>query len=311
MTANLDDTPGWLQENSKFLIILAIVLLGGGAVNWYMPRAAEKSRREAWELYNQFQVDLAQADSSSAMLTALLPVEGNDKSYPWALLQAGRWAADRQDKEALEAVVAKMDQVDPGSSGALVLEASEAVDLMTSTKGRLAGMGELADLEPVQVEPTGPEVEFTLTAASGETYSITYKLYTEQAPIATNHLLEKIKADSFGSAGLTTMAQGGFQMDGLAADDAEAFAIERAWGCFHQSGTLCTVLHNGGEPGQQSPAKLQFLGADLYGQDGVTTVVGKVSAGEEVLETLASLEKSPDAPNKFATEFKVTAKVKE
>jgi hypothetical protein len=311
MTEEHDASPGWLQENSKFLLVLAIVLLGGGAVNWYMPRAAEKSRREAWELYSQFEVALSESESSSAMLTALLTVEGNDKSYPWALVRAASWAADRQDKEALEAVMAKMDSVSPGASQAKVLEDGQPMDLLASMKGRISGLGELAELEPVQAEPTGPEVEFTLTASSGETYAFTYKLYTDQAPATTAHLLAKISDDSFGSAGITTMPQGGFQLDGLAADGTEALPIERAWGCFHQSGTLCTVLEGGGEPGQQSAAKFQFLGTDLYGQDGVTTVVGKITAGEDVLASLATLEKAEGSPNKFAAEFKVSAKIKE
>ncbi len=311
MTAEHDETPGWLQENSKFLIILAIVLLGGGAVNWYMPRAAEKSKRAAWEQYNQFEVALSEAESSSAMLTALLTVEGNDKSYPWALVRAASWAAERKDKEALEAVMAKMNTVDAGATQAMVLEDGQAVDLMTSMRSRLDGLGELAGLEAVQAEPTGPEVEFTLTASTGGTYTLSYKLYADQTPITTAYLLAKIKEDSFGSAGITTMPQGGFQLDGLAAEESEALPIERAWGCFHQSGTLCTVLEGGGEPGQQSPAKLQFLGADLYGQDGVTTVIGKIVSGEDVLASLATLEKAEGTPNKFAAEFKVSARIKE
>ena len=311
MTEHQDETPGWLQENSRFLIILAIVLLGGGAVNWYMPRAQEKSRREAWELYSQFEVALAEADGSSAMLTALLPVEGNSNSYPWALVRAASWAAERKDKEALEAIQAKLASVEPGSSMTMVLEDGQPVPLLTSMQQRIAGLGELAELEPVQSEPTGPEIEFTLTGANGESYIISYKLYAEQAPNAVAHLLAKVNDGSFGNASITPSPQGGFQLDGLAADGDSPIPVERAWGCFHQSGTLCTVLEGGGEPGQQSAAKLQFLGNDLYGQDGVTTVIGMVSAGEDVLATLAELERSEDAPNQYAADFKISAKVKE
>lgn len=310
MTATHDETPGWLQENSRFLIILAIVLLGGGAVNWYMPRAAEKSRREAWELYNQFDVALNEADSSSAMLTALLTVEDNDKSYPWALVRAASWAAERQDKEALDALKAKIDALPADAAQAKVLENGEPVDLLVSMKTRIDGLGELASLEPVQLEPTGSEVEFTLTSADGDTYTVSYKLYEDQAPVATSYFLEKVKDGTFDSAMVATSPQGGFQLTGLADEDAPALAVERAWGCFHQEGTLCTVLETGGDPGQQSASKLQFLGTDLYGQDGVTTVIGKITTGQEVLATIGALERSAEAPNEFAKEFKVSAKIK-
>lgn len=311
MTANLDESPGWLQENSRFLLILAIVLLGGGAVSWYMPRAKEKSRRETWNLYNQFETALQEADSSSSMLTALIPVSGNKNAYPWALTRAAAWAAQRQDAESLQALQAKFSEVDAGAAGVMVLEDGQPVDMLTALGKRVAGLGELAELEPVMAEPTGPVVIFTLTASSGDTYDVSYQLFSEQAPLATAHLLQKIEAGAFENGIVSPAPQAGFQLDGLAADDDAPLQVERVWGCFHASGTLCTVLESGGDPGQQSAGKLQFLGADLYSQDGITTVIGKVVSGEEVLQTLADLDRSADAPNKFAAEFKISAKLAE
>ncbi len=311
MTANLDESPGWLQANSRFILILAIVLLGGGAVSWYMPRAKEKSRRETWDLYNQFENALQEADNSSSMLTALIPVSGNKNAYPWALTKAAAWAAQRQDAESLQALQAKFSEVDASSAKVMVLENGKPVDMLTALAKRISGLGQLAELEPVMVEPTGPVVVFTLTASSGETYDVSYKLFSDHAPLATAHLLQKIEAGAFENGVVSPTPQAGFQLEGLAAEGDAPFQVERVWGCFHASGTLCTVLESGGDPGQQSPGKLQFLGADLYSQDGITTVIGKVVSGEDVLQTLADLDRSEDAPNKFAAEFKISAKLAE
>jgi hypothetical protein len=245
------------------------------------------------------------------MLTALLPLQGDDRSYPWALSRAAGWAAERKDNEALQAVQAKIGEIDPAATKVRVLEDGEPVDLLTSLAARIGGLDELSKLEPLAIEPTGPTLELALTDSSGKTYALSYKLYSEQAPATTTQILQLIESGAFEEATALPSGQNGLQLDGLGSEDQEPLRVERAWGCFHASGTLCTVLQNGGEPGQQHPSKLQLLGADLYGQDGVTTVVGKLVDGEDAFTELAALGRAADQPNQFESELKITAKLKQ
>jgi cyclophilin family peptidyl-prolyl cis-trans isomerase len=309
MNAQLDSSPGWLQENSRFLVLLAIVLLGGGALGWYLPRAKQANLLESWGLLGQFTDVLQTAESFTDINAALLPVQGDERAYPWALARAVAWASYKQDLEAIDALQAKIGELEPTAAKLRVLEDGQSAAFLTALNSRLNGLKGLTEMEAVPLEPTGSKVKFTLTSSDGMAYELVYQLYSEQAPRSVAHFLSRLEAGAFEGASFSPGAQGSLQLGNLDQDDAPALAIEKAFGCFHNSGALCTIIQNGGDPGAQSSSKLQFLSNDLYAQDGITTVLGQLIEGESVLEQIAAFERASDNPGDYASSYTLKAEV--
>ena len=308
MSTLQEETNGWLQENSRSLLFLAALLLGGGAVMWYLPRAKAAESQTAWQKYSEFQQTLLTADTDDDLNAALAAVEGNDKVYPWALAAAVAWAA-RMDKDdaTLSLLENRLSSLPDNATGAKVLQEGTSVDVADSVETRLAGLRALSQLEAEPVEPTGSKIKVTLTNEAGTNYEIVYQLYENEAPVASAWLLGLIDEGGMGEAKPVPAPQNGFQVSDIpTSEEAANLMVEKAWGCFHSSGTLCTVLESGGDPGQQSRARLQFLGRDLYGQDGVTTVIGKVVEGEDNLAILGELERSTENPQEYAAPLTMT-----
>lgn len=301
MNSLQDETSGWLQENSRSLLVSIAVILGAGLVLWYLPRARQASLEESWQRFTAFEERLAEVDSASALDDALVTVEGDERVYPWALLQAVGWAGSEQDAEAIAMLRSRFSQLPEQPTNVRMLVDGEALSLTEAAETRLAGLEALAQLEPALAEPTGSRIKVTLSSAEGVAYELIYQLYEERVPETSAWLLGLLDAGAFAEATLIPTPGNGFQVGNLADEEAEPRLIERAWGCFHRSGTLCTVLASGGSSGQQDPGRLAFLGRDLYGQDGVTTVVGKIVEGEEHLATIGALEAAPDDPRAYAT----------
>lgn len=308
MSTLQEETNGWLQENSRSLLFLAALLLGGGAVMWYLPRATAANQQAAWQKYSEFQQSLITADTEDDLNAALSVVEGNKEVYPWALAAAVSWAA-RLDKDdaTLALLENRLNSLPDNATGAKVLQNDTSVDVADAVESRLAGLRALSELEAKPIEPTGSKIKVTLTNDAGTSYEIVYQLYEEQAPVASAWILGLIDEGGFADAKPVPSPQNGFQLSGIATTEEDArLMVEKAWGCFHSSGTLCTVLESGGDPGQQSRARLQFLGRDLYGQDGVTTVIGKVIEGEDNLAVLGELERSSENPQEYAAPLTMT-----
>jgi hypothetical protein len=304
-----EETNGWLQENSRSLLFLAVLLIGGGGIMWYLPRAAAASQQASWQKYATFQQDLLTSDDEDALNAALAAVEGDDRVYPWALAYAVQWAAQMQKDEAtLGLLENRLTSLPDGATNAKVLAAGTSVDVSDAVEARLAGLRALADLEAEPIAPTGSKIKITLTDEGGSTYDMVVQLYETEAPTATAWLLGQIDAGAFAEARPVPAAQGGFQIHGLTepAEDAASLMVEKAWGCFHESGTLCTVLESGGVPGEQSQTRLQMLGADLHSQDGVTTVLGMIVEGEDRLTAVSELSRDENNPQAFAGEVTMT-----
>lgn len=308
MSTLQEETNGWLQENSRSLLFVAALLLGGGAVMWYLPRAKAAESQTAWQKYSEFQQTLLTTDTDDDLNAALASVEGNDKVYPWALAAAVSWAA-RMDKDdaTLSLLENRLSSLPDNATGAKVLQDGTSVDVADSLESRLTGLRALSQLEAEPVEPSGSKIKVTLTNEAGTNYEIVYQLYENEAPVASAWLLELVDEGGFGEAKPVPAPQNGFQVSGIPTTEEDAnLMVEKAWGCFHSSGTLCTVLESGGDPGQQSRARLQFLGRDLYGQDGVTTVIAKVVEGEDNLAILGELEGSTENPQEYAAPLTMT-----
>jgi cyclophilin family peptidyl-prolyl cis-trans isomerase len=307
MNSQFDSSSGWLQENSRFLILLAVVLLGGGALGWYLPRAKQADLQNSWGLLSQFTTELQAAQSYADVNSALLPVQVDDRAYPWALARAVTWAAYKQDAEAIDALEAKLGELDSNAAQMKVLEGGQSAPFLAVLKSRLNGLKAVAEMDPAPAAATGPKIKFTLTSSGGTTYELMYQLYGKSAPQTTAHFLARLESGAFDGATIAPSTQGNFQLTGLAEDDAPALPIEKAFGYFHANGSLSTIIQNGGNPGDQSPSKLQFFGSAQYAQDGITTVLGQLLEGEEILQQIASMERSTESPGSFAETFTLKA----
>lgn len=303
-----EETNGWLQANSRSLLFLAALLLGGGAVMWYLPRAAAAGKQASWQRYSDFQQSLMTADTDDDLNAALVAVEDDERVYPYAVPFSVTWAAQMSKDDATLALLEnRLSAIPDDATGIKVLHDGTSVDWIAAIKARLKGLRAITDLKATPVEPTGSKVRVTLTNAEGTSYSMVYQLYEEQTPVATAWFLGLIDAGSFAEAALVPSPQNGFQIDKIpAAEDAASITVEKPWGVFHTSGTLCTMLESGGEPGQQSLTRVQFLGRDLYGQDGVTSVIGKIIEGQDQLEAIGALERNAEDSLAFASEMKLT-----
>lgn len=303
-----DENNGWLQQNARALTISAALLLGFSAVMWYLPRAAAADRANSWQSFDTFKQELAQVETDDDLNAALLAVEGDERVYPWALAQSVSWAANLQKGESTLALLeSKFQALGNNPTGLRVLDGGESKAIAESVSTRLAGLKELANLEATPVEPTGGKVRFTLSDGAASTYELVFQLYEEQAPQACAWLYERIDSGAFADIKLVPGPSSGFQIEELGDSEGEdALIVEKAFGCFHLTGTLCTMLENGGDPGQQSRTKLQLLGAELYPQDGVTTVLGKIVEGENLLEEINNLERKEDDPRAFAADWTLT-----
>jgi hypothetical protein len=303
-----DETNGWLQTNSRSLLFLAALLLGGGAVTWYLPRAAAAGKQASWQRYSDFQQALMTADTEDDLNAALAAVESDDRVYPWALSYAVTWAAQMSKDDATLALLEnRLTALPDGSTGAKVLNEGASVDVVDAVEARVKGLKAISGLKATPIEPAGSKVRVSLTDADGKIYAMVYQLYEEQAPVASAWLLGLIDAGSFSEVKLVPSPQNGFQIDQIpAAEEATNLTIEKTWGVFHGSGTLCTMLESGGDPGDQSLTRLQFLGRDIFGQDGVTTVIGKIIEGEDQLEAIGELERSTEDSLAFASAMTLT-----
>lgn len=303
-----EETNGWLQENSRSLLFVAALLLGGGAIMWYLPRASAAKKQASWQRYSDFQQALFTADTEDDLNAALAEVESDERVYPWALTTAVSWAARLSKDEATLALLEnRLSSLSSDGTGVKVLNEDTSVDVVDAVQTRLNGLRSLADLEAKPLDPTGTKLRVTLADEDGNSYEMVYQLYEEQAPVASAWILGLVDAGSFAESTLIPSPQNGFQIDQLpTAEDGASLSIEKAWGAFHSSGTLCTMLESGGDPGEQSRTRLQFLGRDLYGQDGVTTVIGKIIEGEDQLEAVGELTRDETNPQAFAAPMSLT-----
>jgi hypothetical protein len=303
-----DETNGWLQTNSRSLLFLAALLLVGGAVMWYLPRAAAANMQASWQRYSDFQQALMTADTEEDVNAALSGIEGDDRVYKWAVPYSVTWAAQMSKDDATLALLEnRLSTLPTDATGVKVLHKGASVDFVDAVKARLSGLRAIAGLKAAPLEPSGSKLRVTLTDAEGKMYTLVYQLYEEQAPIASAWLLGLIDAGSFAEAKLLPSPQNGFQVDQIPSEeDAANLFVEKAWGAFHSSGTLCAMLESGGDPGQQSTTRLQFLGRDLFGQDGVTTVIGKIVEGQDQLDTISGLERSTENSLSFASAMSLT-----
>lgn len=303
-----EETNGWLQENSRSLLFLAALLLGGGAVMWYLPRAAAQGKQASWQRYSDFQQSLMTADTEEDLNAALVAVEGDDRVYPWALSYAVTWAAQMSKDDATLALLEnRLSSLPDSATGAKVLNEGTSVDVVDAVEARLKGLKAISELKATPLEPTGSKLRVTLTDAEGKSYAMVYQLYEEQSPVASAWLLGLVDAGSFAESKLVPSPQNGFQIDQIPSEeDATSLSVEKTWGVFHGSGTLCTMLESGGDPGEQSLTRLQFLGRDLFGQDGVTTVIGKIVEGQDQLDAISALERSAEDSLAFASAMSLT-----
>jgi hypothetical protein len=303
-----EETNGWLQTNSRSLLFLAALLFGGGAVLWYLPRAATAGKQASWQRYSDFQQALMTADTEDDLNAALAAVEGDDRIYPWALSYAVTWAAQMSKDDATLALLEnRLSALPDGAVGIKVFNEGTSVDVASAVATRVRGLKAISNLKATPIEPTGGKVRVTLTDAEGEIYAMVYQLYEEQTPIASAWLLGLIDAGSFAESKLVPSPQNGFQIDQIPAEkDAATLSVEKVWGAFHGTGTLCTMLESGGDPGEQSLTRLQFLGRDLFGQDGVTTVIGKIIEGQDQLDAISALERSTESFLSFASAMSLT-----
>ncbi|MCH2102293.1 MAG: hypothetical protein MK209_10275, partial [Planctomycetes bacterium] len=201
----------------------------------------------------------------------------------------------------------RLNSLPDNATGAKVLQEGASVDVADSVEARLVGLRALSQLEAEPIQPAGTKIKVILSGEAGANYEIVYQLYETEAPAASAWLLSLIDSGGFAGASPAPAPQNGFQASGLSInEDAPSLFVEKSWGCFHDSGTLCTVLETGGAPGEQSRERLQFLGRDLYAQDGVTTVIGKVIEGESYLAILSELERSADNPQEYAAPLTMT-----
>jgi hypothetical protein len=303
-----EETNGWLQTNSRSLLFLAALLLGGGAVMWYLPRAAAAGKQASWQRYSDFQQALMTADTEDDLNAALAAVESDDRVYPWALSYAVTWAAQMSKDDATLALLEnRLAALPEDATGAKVLNAGTSVDVVSAVASRVKGLKAISQLKATPLEPTGSKVRVSLTDADGKIYAMVYQLYEDEAPVASAWLLGLIDTGAFAEAKLVPSPQNGFQIDQIPAEeDATNLTVEKVWGAFHGTGTLCTMLESGGDPGDQSLTRLQFLGRDLFGQDGVTTVIGKIIEGQDQLDEIGALERSTEDSLSFAKEMTLT-----
>lgn len=303
-----EETNGWLQQNSRSLLFLAALLLGGGAVMWYLPRAAAKGQQASWQRYSDFQQALMTADTDDDLNAAFAAVEDDKQVYPYSVSYALTWAAQMSKGESTLALIEnRLRSLPDDAARVKVLNDGVSVGMITAVKSRLEGLRAIAELKATPLEPSGSKLRVTLTDAEGKSFEMVYQLYEEQSPIASAWLLGLVDAGSFAESKLVPSPQNGFQIDQIpSTEDDASISVEKAWGAFHSSGTLCTMLESGGDPGEQSLTRLQFLGRDLFGQDGVTTVIGKIVEGQDQLDTISALERSTEDSLAFASAMSLT-----
>jgi len=307
MSTISEDENGWLQENLRSIIITLALVIGVSTVAWYLPRAKEQAKQDSWLKYGAFQEQLFASETADDLNAALASVESEDSVYPWALNLAVAWAGSRDDTESLALLEGRLNNLGDKSTGVKVLEDGESVEITEAVQSRVAGLKALSDMmaEPVAAEGSG--VTLTVSNGAGTTYTIPYNLYQSQAPAASAWLLGLIDAGALTDLPITPSPQGGIQLRDLpVAEDATELSLEKAWGCFHAAGTICTMLDSGRGSGAQSNSQLHFLTQDLYAQDGVTTVIAQALDAEDTLEALIGLERSTENPQEFAEAWTLT-----
>ncbi len=286
---NRDDSLSWLQENRRFLLLLAAVILVGGGLNWYLPRAKRARLQESWELLAAVSQDINSAETGSEYNNALAAAKDDDRTYPWALTHAVAMAAARNHNEALETLSGLVNELGEDGFGLSVYENGQAIPFGASLRNRIEGFQRTGELEPESVAPTGRRVKVTLSQGSEKSYELIYGLYEEQAPITTAYFLSLIESGAFDACEIAPYATFGLKVSKLADEVVEPLMIEKAWGCFHDLGCLSTDLDPGAEPGSQSAASFTLFTRESWTQDGTTTVFGKIVEGEDHLAELLDL----------------------
>ena len=105
MTTLQDETNGWLQQNSRSILFLAVLLLGGGAVMWYLPRATQASMQASWQKYSDFQQALLSVDTPDDLNAALNATQDDVRAYKWSTLAAPSWAARTGQEDEYFAII--------------------------------------------------------------------------------------------------------------------------------------------------------------------------------------------------------------
>ena len=218
MTTLQDETNGWLQQNSRSILFLAVLLLGGGAVMWYLPRATQASMQASWQKYSDFQQALLSVDTPDDPNAALNATQDDVRAYKWSTLAAPSWAARTGQEDEYFAIIQNHLNSITGDDGVKILEEGTSVNIVEATKARVEGYRKLDALMPDPIEPTGSKIKVTLTNEAGTNFELVYQLYEEQAPVASAWLLGLIDEGSFAEARPIPSPQNGFQVADLPAD---------------------------------------------------------------------------------------------
>ncbi len=295
------DTPlyAWFQQNRWYLLggialVVGVALYRENAPRWHHARASR-----SWDHYSQL---LAETDRP--LEERLAEARGDERIYAWFVFAQTRDALRNGDREALALLRPELEGL-AGRTDVRVAGADGAEDMAAHLLGLMAPSEPPLPAEFVNPTPTGERVEIVLSDATGTTYTVVARTFSELTPNASEAFVELARegdldgtvAQRGGTVALTFRTQDEETLADAVADptpDVPDLLIERPYGLFHTAGCI-SLLAEPGKPGIMSKSDFQILLEDSFYLDGQTTVVAQIVEGRDALaEALQILD--PNEP---------------
>ena len=295
-----DPVTGWLRENRGFLVLLILAVVGGGLLQYYLPKLRTEGRAESWDLYGTATQSFFGELTPETLQSSLDQARDDDRVFPWVVLRASQAALASGDPEVLAILRPELSALEESGSlaGIMVATPEGPQEIVPYVRERVSQPATAtADLDFSLPEPDGASIKLILTNAETDTYEIVVGLYANAAPETTARFLEAAEegrlTQAAGSRGVgSTLRFTGLRPEGVDPEEDE-LPLEVAWGYFHAAGVLTTARKPGAGSGQDGDA-FEILLDEAFHLDGSSTVFGKILEGAEALEELRTTPNSED-----------------
>ncbi|MFQ5749469.1 MAG: peptidylprolyl isomerase [Planctomycetota bacterium] len=301
----------WLHQNRLFLVLIVVALLLGALLKEWIPNRQRAARLASWDHYRNMGLNSLSAFQGKNLPGTLDDLREDARIYPWVVLNATQIAFQAGDREALTLLKGELGKLVEGQelADARLPENGQGVSILQEVLDKVDAELAAQGTRFADPPPQGKKIKIILKSDGGETYELTFGLYSEAAPTACARFLKAIEAGTLigkeaGLAGLYRL-----KFDGMDAGEEEPgpLPLEKKWGFFHEAGVLATLEKPGTAEGEQEADEFALVRQEAYGWDGRTTVFGKLVDGQVAMDEIQQLPSDPNNPTRLAQKLTISA----